>query len=281
MRSGPSTARALAAVGKAAATVDNVIHLARPASMAPTHASTEIVAHELVHAARPSPVPRFFDDDHNSPEEDVARSTGRLMRALGSPSDAEVSSGSRANGTAGLAVGAGLLGALSTGSRNVIRRELSGGSGSLSGSTSSGDGIAALLPQVPIVPSLAASAAQAGSSSPAADVSGGGAPEVATPGDGMALASQAGNGGSAGDDSSIGTMRRMLGDIDPSSQSAVSGPAAVFSSVAEARSAAPDHVGVSEGPPMNELIERIIEAIEDRVIDELERRGRRHNPGVF
>jgi hypothetical protein len=32
---------------------------------------------------------------------------------------------------------------------------------------------------------------------------------------------------------------------------------------------------------MNELIERIIEAIEDRVIDELERRGRRHNPGVF
>jgi hypothetical protein len=29
------------------------------------------------------------------------------------------------------------------------------------------------------------------------------------------------------------------------------------------------------------LIERIIEAIEERVINELERRGRRFNPGVF
>jgi hypothetical protein len=32
---------------------------------------------------------------------------------------------------------------------------------------------------------------------------------------------------------------------------------------------------------MNELIAHIVEAIEERVIAELERRGRRHNPGVF
>jgi hypothetical protein len=30
-----------------------------------------------------------------------------------------------------------------------------------------------------------------------------------------------------------------------------------------------------------ELIDRIVDAIEQRVIDELERRGRRHHPGVF
>jgi hypothetical protein len=48
-----------------------------------------------------------------------------------------------------------------------------------------------------------------------------------------------------------------------------------------APSPAPPHVGSSIAPSTNELIERIIEAIEDRVIDELERRGRRFNPGVF
>jgi hypothetical protein len=37
----------------------------------------------------------------------------------------------------------------------------------------------------------------------------------------------------------------------------------------------------SSSPADNELIERIIDAIEERVIAELERRGRRHHPGVF
>jgi hypothetical protein len=37
----------------------------------------------------------------------------------------------------------------------------------------------------------------------------------------------------------------------------------------------------SNTPAMNELISHIVEAIEERVIAELERRGRRHNPGVF
>ena len=45
--------------------------------------------------------------------------------------------------------------------------------------------------------------------------------------------------------------------------------------------ATPDHVGASTSPSRNELIERIVDAIEERVIDELERRGRRHHPGVF
>ena len=37
----------------------------------------------------------------------------------------------------------------------------------------------------------------------------------------------------------------------------------------------------STGPIRSELIAQIVDAIEDRVIAELERRGRRHNPGVF
>ena len=37
----------------------------------------------------------------------------------------------------------------------------------------------------------------------------------------------------------------------------------------------------SSAPLTAELIERIIEAVEQRVIDELERRGLRHRPEVF
>jgi hypothetical protein len=42
-----------------------------------------------------------------------------------------------------------------------------------------------------------------------------------------------------------------------------------------------DQLSNSSSPADNELIERIIDAIEERVIAELERRGRRHHPGVF
>lgn len=32
---------------------------------------------------------------------------------------------------------------------------------------------------------------------------------------------------------------------------------------------------------MQELVDKVVERIENKVVDELERRGRRHNPGVF
>jgi hypothetical protein len=40
-------------------------------------------------------------------------------------------------------------------------------------------------------------------------------------------------------------------------------------------------VGLSSGPISAELLERIIDALEERVLHELERRGLRHSPEVF
>jgi hypothetical protein len=101
MRTGPSAQRALAAAGKHAATVGGVIHLRRAPDR--TARAAEIVAHELVHAAHPSPRPRFLDDDRHSHEESLARRTGSLVRALVGPRPAD----GLARGTQGLAVGAG------------------------------------------------------------------------------------------------------------------------------------------------------------------------------
>jgi hypothetical protein len=82
-----SAARAaLAAVGKRAATIGNTIVLPeRPG------ASTDIgvLAHELTHVAHPSPVPRFYADDHDSAEERQADAVAQLIRrspTLRSPS---------------------------------------------------------------------------------------------------------------------------------------------------------------------------------------------------
>jgi hypothetical protein len=40
--------------------------------------------------------------------------------------------------------------------------------------------------------------------------------------------------------------------------------------------------GANAGPlDMDELVDAVVERIEQRVVDELERRGRRHTPGAF
>ncbi len=71
---GTASRRALAAVGKRAATTGDTIHLA---TTAPT---AEVMAHELTHIAHPSPVARFFDDDDHSPEERRAEQVASIMR---------------------------------------------------------------------------------------------------------------------------------------------------------------------------------------------------------
>jgi hypothetical protein len=66
--------RALARVGKRAATTGDTIHLDRP------RPTPEVIAHELTHVAHPSPAPRFFADDHRGPEERQAEKVAAVMR---------------------------------------------------------------------------------------------------------------------------------------------------------------------------------------------------------
>ena len=70
----PGLRRALARVGKLAATTGDTIHLASP------RPAPEVIAHELTHVAHPSPVPRFFDDDDRGPEERQAEQVAAIMR---------------------------------------------------------------------------------------------------------------------------------------------------------------------------------------------------------
>jgi hypothetical protein len=66
--------RALARVGKRAATTGDTIHVSTP------HPTPEVIAHELVHIANPSPLPRFFDDVERGPEERVAEQVAAVIR---------------------------------------------------------------------------------------------------------------------------------------------------------------------------------------------------------
>lgn len=80
---GEGSRRALAAVGKVAATTGDVIHLAvapTPATVSPRSPLAEVIAHELTHVAHASPAPRFFADDRDSAEERRAHAIGELMR---------------------------------------------------------------------------------------------------------------------------------------------------------------------------------------------------------
>lgn len=72
--------KALAAVGKVAATTGDTIHLAEAPTARPTAEMAAVIAHELTHVAAPSPAPRFFDDDRHSSEESRATEMGDLMR---------------------------------------------------------------------------------------------------------------------------------------------------------------------------------------------------------
>lgn len=59
------------------------------------------------------------------------------------------------------------------------------------------------------------------------------------------------------------------------------GPADPFGAsldLAFPQSVAPPDVN---GPGLERIVDKVVERIEQRVIDELERRGRRHTPGVF
>ncbi|MEQ9163285.1 MAG: DUF4157 domain-containing protein [Ilumatobacter fluminis] len=128
-----TTRRALDSVGKQAVTVGDTIHLSRPArDDVQTH---EVLAHELVHVANPSPVPRFFDDDHRGPEERMAEQVAQVIRRSPIVPASPVPSGSQSAPTAPTSTTAG---AVTGGSVGGIRRATAptSPSGSASPSTS-------------------------------------------------------------------------------------------------------------------------------------------------
>ncbi len=77
MRTDVVARRALADAGKIAATAGNVIHLQREPSSA---ADAAVLAHELTHVAHPSPTVRFFDDHRPSAEERRAEQVADMIR---------------------------------------------------------------------------------------------------------------------------------------------------------------------------------------------------------
>jgi hypothetical protein len=237
MRTGPGTSAALAAAGKSAATVGGVIHLRRLPDRSP--ASAEIVAHELVHAAHPSPRPRFFGDERRGPEERLAEHTGGLARALVAPRlaapPARRSQDRLAWGTQGMAVGA-MGGALRALSNEIVPIPA----------------VAQRKAQPPRAGSLVERTADlfrqpAGGSSPrvpaVAD------PEFPRPGDPPIVRR-----------SSWDSVQRFS---NPPIGATITTEAATTGGINAA------------------TFDALVEALEQRVIDELERRGLRHHPGVF
>src|SRR5690606_20587826 len=101
---GPASRAALAAAGKAAATVGTTIHLPTALTTSPEH--QELISHELTHvaAAPDRSTPRFFEDEHHDAEEQQARDTGRVIGAV---ARGAVGGVVPTGGTGGLPVGGG------------------------------------------------------------------------------------------------------------------------------------------------------------------------------
>ncbi|MGH9125323.1 MAG: eCIS core domain-containing protein [Acidimicrobiales bacterium] len=265
VRTGPATRAALAAAGKPAATVGNVIHLRR--SLDRSLESVEVLAHELVHAARPSPQARFFGDDRRSAEEHVAEHTGRLARALVASEVASPPRGHQQDrlawGTSGLPVGS-----------------LGGAAKTLSVERAA---------KVPVPPTIAPQrrVSSSGSSSlveRTADLfrQAGTSPATANGGRSATIATSPGSITSAMSASNLPVPRPGDGPIVRHNtwsgvQRFTTVPSTVSTTSADVTSDRPMTVGGVDVA----LFDALVDALEQRVIDELERRGLRHNPGVF
>jgi hypothetical protein len=121
LATGPASRRALAKVGKVAATTGSTIHVntARP--------STEVIAHELTHVAHPSPVARFFDDDDRSPEERQAEQVAAVMRRAPVVRNTPVLQRAARSASASSTVSAEALASSVTGGGVVQRKQTIGG----------------------------------------------------------------------------------------------------------------------------------------------------------
>lgn len=116
-----SSRRALRSVGKVAATTGDTIHL----DMRPTPSARldEVIAHELTHIANPSPVPRFFADSDQSPEERQADRVAAIMaRSPLAPTASVVAPGAASSNVSGRTTPT-----MRAGGRGTVRRSSSPG----------------------------------------------------------------------------------------------------------------------------------------------------------
>lgn len=300
VRTGRATSEALAEVGRPAATVGNVVHLAAP----PSHSarSAEVVAHELVHAGRPSPVPRFFQDDHDSAEERQAALTGGLVRDLARKS---LEGGGLASalqrrvdaprlhrsagltfGTSGLSVAPGAS-PLTAGTLTELAVNGRAQAGTATGGGQGGAGVAAARRASGAV---AASSGSAASGSDATDPArvlhrrrAGGRhriepPEPTLPPTVARLLDRSPNPPVPG----FGTDHGSPGATSFDGADAPFGrPSTRFGGPMSPPFNSPSRVEPSTHPISQETLDWIVEAVEERILAELERRGLRYQPGVF
>ncbi|HET9077883.1 MAG TPA: DUF4157 domain-containing protein [Acidimicrobiales bacterium] len=294
VRTGPATREALAAAGRPAVTVGNVIHL--PSAPDGSARSAEILAHELVHAGRPSPVPRFFDDDRDSSEERQARRAGGRVASLIRAFEARAEAGARSGtsdlawGTRSLPVGpgaspltVGAVGQLLAGSGGADGRRSGGPEGApgAPGSVHRGRRSGRHRPGAPTSPGGPegewGGSDAGGSGGPPPDWLQSLPPAVAD----IVRRSQPGPGGAPGGrpdpllpfSDPTGSHRPMPGRDFPGGTMIHDATPAVQPEVPFVRNPV--------SPMSSETLDWIVEAVEERVLAELERRGLRFQPGVF
>ncbi len=264
VRTGPVTRRALQAAGKRAATVGRVIHL--PAPPDSSERTAAVIAHELVHVAVPSPLPRFYADDRHNAEEAVARRAEGLARAVKPVADAGPGPHGQPRltwGTAGLSVGA--AGGLLAGGSGRRPEPPKGTEGLVQRSRASTRSAKQSL--VERTAGLFAAQDRRRSESAATDTRP--APDIirAIVDSGVSVWPTGGtpdpNHPRPGDPPIV--RRRLDTSVEGSSALDAMGP----------------QVEQSSAALTNEQLDTIVDALEQRVLAELERRGRRLDPGVF
>jgi hypothetical protein len=239
---GPATRQALAAAGALGATTGSVVHLPRPPSAEP--AALGVVAHELAHLRRPAARPRFLLRSAHTAAGDGGSDAG------GAGDDEEraaLAMGRRVQSAAASAepVSAGI----------VDRLPVTGPNGAGVVEAARRAALAAVEESELARTAAAGPAGQAGEA----------APTVAWPAGGV--------GGGAGPDAAAALQspqspQSLAGG--PTQQGGAEGPA-------HGPSAQPGSGGTAAG---HVDIDRLAEAIEERVVREIERRGGRY-AGVF
>ncbi len=243
---GEASRAALDAAGKQAATLDGVIHLRNAPTNSPR--SQELVAHELVHVAHRSSGARFFEDDTDSREEWVARRVGALARSLGTSEPARVARTYDIQ----LDTPAISLSIAQASAMDLLERRSA--SPSIAGESA------------PPGAQRLARATRASSPSGQRLVS----PARPSPRSDLQRAVS----------SNIAELPLAGSNERPDSGSSARAPSEQRRSTVDPVPA-PPLVETSRMPIPRETLDWIIEQIEQRVIDELERRGLRTNPGVW